>query len=108
MRKLSISILFILMTLGLFGCGPVNTVLSTATPELLLLATPEASYPNPPSYPNTPSYPNPSGDDFPQLTGDWHIRLTQTGGIAGVSRKLEISSDGKMTVSDERTKKQDS
>lgn len=37
--------------------------------------------------------------------GDWSLRMTQTGGIMGLRRSVEISSDGQMTVTDERTKK---
>ena len=37
--------------------------------------------------------------------GDWSLRMTQPGGIMGLRRSVEISSDGTMTVTDERTKK---
>lgn len=37
--------------------------------------------------------------------GDWSLHMTQTGGIMGLRRSVEISSDGQMTVTDERTKK---
>jgi len=49
---------------------------------------------------------NQPAQELPKLTGDWHIRTEQSGGIAGVSRTLEISSSGEMTVTDERSKKQ--
>lgn len=101
MRKILMPVLILFVAFGLLGCSSTSTVSSTVTPEMLLLATPE-------SYPNPPSYPNPSGHSsgLPKLTGVWHIRLAQTGGIAGVSRTLEISSDGKLTATDERTQKQ--
>jgi hypothetical protein len=94
MRKLLISIRFFIITLGLLGCNFVSSIIIPPTPTQELLSTPEKSRPTQAS------------DGLPQLTGDWHIRLAQTGGIAGVSRTLEISSDGKMTINDERTKKQ--
>lgn len=34
----------------------------------------------------------------PPLEGDWHIRMIQTGGIAGVNRAIEVLSDGSYTV----------
>lgn len=34
----------------------------------------------------------------PTLEGDWHIRMIQTGGIAGVNHALEVLSDGSYKV----------
>ncbi len=40
---------------------------------------------------------------LPSPTGSWTLSLTQSGGIAGVSKKVEISSDGELTAQDLRT-----
>lgn len=40
---------------------------------------------------------------LPTLTGSWKITMNHSGGIMGVSRSIEINSDGTYTVSDERT-----
>jgi len=37
--------------------------------------------------------------------GDWSLHMNQMGGIMALHRSVEISSDGQMTVTDERTKK---
>jgi len=93
MRRLLISVSIFIIALGLLGCNFVSSLILTPTPTEELLSTPEA-------------LPTQSSSGLPQLTGDWHIRMAQTGGIAGVSRTLDISSTGEMTVTDERTKKQ--
>ena len=67
----------LLMTLLITGCGP-------------------ASMPGPLNTPTTE--PSASG-------GDWTIKMTQSGGIMGLSRSIEVSSDGNYTVVDERTNK---
>ena len=67
----------LLVTLLITGCGP-------------------ASMPKPL---NTPM-PEPSASG-----GDWTIQMTQSGGIMGLSRSIEVSSDGKYTVVDERANK---
>jgi hypothetical protein len=61
--------------------------------------------PAPVTLPTQPVSNQPS-QELPKLTGDWHVSMAQTGGIAGVSRTLEISSSGETTVIDERSKKQ--
>lgn len=38
-------------------------------------------------------------------SGDWTIKMTQSGGIMGLSRSIEVSSDGNYTVVDERANK---
>ncbi len=40
---------------------------------------------------------------LPSPAGDWTISLTQSGGFAGVSLKVEVSSDGQLTAEDQRT-----
>ena len=40
---------------------------------------------------------------MPTPGGDWHIRLLQTGGFAGVHLSIEASSAGQMTAPDERS-----
>lgn len=53
------------------------------------------------------AYPNPETDQtantMPNLQGDWRIKLTHSGGIMGLLRTMEISSDGSYTVTDERS-----
>ena len=42
----------------------------------------------------------------PKVTeNEWTIKMTHSGGIMGVSRSIEISSDGKYTVADEMAEK---
>jgi hypothetical protein len=43
--------------------------------------------------------------NLPALDGEWTIRMKHSGGIMGLSRSIEISSDGKFTVVDEYAKK---
>ena len=42
---------------------------------------------------------------LPAFDGRWTIKMKHTGGIMGLSRSIEISSDGKFTVVDEHTNK---
>jgi hypothetical protein len=67
----------LLVTLLITGCG------SFSTPE---------PFNTPTTKPSTPG-------------GDWTIKMTQSGGIMGLSRSIEVSSDGKYTVVDERANK---
>jgi hypothetical protein len=53
----------------------------------------------------TPTLVEPVKSDLPSLEGEWTINMTHSGGIMGLSRSIEISSDGKYTVVDERSKK---
>jgi hypothetical protein len=41
----------------------------------------------------------------PELAPTWTLKMHQTGGIMGLSRSIEISSDGKYTITDERQNK---
>ena len=38
----------------------------------------------------------------PELEGDWSVKMTLSGGIAGLLRNIEVKSDGSYTVTDER------
>jgi hypothetical protein len=51
---------------------------------------------------STPESPK---SNLPALDGNWKIKMTHSGGIMGLSRSIEISSDGKYTVMDERASK---
>ena len=51
---------------------------------------------------STPELPD---SNLPSLDGNWKIKMTHSGGIMGLSRSIEISSDGKYTVVDERASK---
>ena len=53
------------------------------------------------SAPTPTQTPNPP----PASEGGWTIRMTQSGGIMGLSHSIEISSDGDYTVTDERSGK---
>ena len=46
-----------------------------------------------------PSYPQP----LPSPSSSWDMTLTQSGGIAGVSLKVTVSSDGQLAAEDERS-----
>jgi len=54
---------------------------------------------------STPAPLNTPKPESPALDGDWTIKMTQSGGIRGLSRSIEVSSDGKYTVVDERANK---
>lgn len=51
------------------------------------------------------SQPKTIKSDLPILENEWAINMTHSGGIMGLSRLIEISSDGKYTVTDERANK---
>lgn len=55
-----------------------------------------------PSPTNTPA----ATPTLPVITNEWTAKMTQSGGIMGLMRSMEISSDGSYTVTDERTKKE--
>lgn len=40
----------------------------------------------------------------PPIQGDWTVRMTQSGGFAGVMRNIKVSSNGECTFTDERSK----
>lgn len=48
-----------------------------------------------------------SGPESPDLpaSGQWTLRFTQSGGIMGMMRTMEIHSDGQATITDEKTSK---
>lgn len=46
-----------------------------------------------------------SPQPLPSPSGDWKVTLTQTGGFAGVSLTVEVSSNGQLTAEDTRTGK---
>ncbi|HEY3313388.1 MAG TPA: hypothetical protein VGK00_17230 [Anaerolineales bacterium] len=85
-RILAGSILFLV----LLGCRTLTSNFATSTPAALPTAAAE---------------PTGLAMQLPTLTGDWHITVTQSGGIMGMSRKLEISKGGEMAVTDMRTNK---
>lgn len=89
MSRLMIPTLLILI---LSACAPV-TPQPLATPETA--ATPLASPPSKPAQQVPPAL----------QPGLWSVRMTLTGGIMGLQRTLEITSDGKVTVVDERASK---
>jgi hypothetical protein len=43
---------------------------------------------------------------LPVITDEWTVKMTHSGGIMGLMRSIEISSDGSYTVTDDRTKKE--
>jgi hypothetical protein len=49
------------------------------------------------------STPAPAKNQSPTLEGNWTIKMTHSGGIMGLSRSIEITSDGTYTVADQRT-----
>lgn len=72
----------LLISLLIAGCSP------SSTPEPLKTPTTEAQ-----------------ASALPALNGDWTVKMTHSGGIMGLSRSIEISSDGNFTVVDERADK---
>jgi hypothetical protein len=93
MRK---AIIWYLLFLTLLATGcilpVVSVTLPTATPE----TTPEIFKTSTPELTKT---------KLPVLESTWTIRMKHSGGIMGLLRTIEISSDGSSTVVDERTKK---
>ena len=79
--KRSIFLYVFFITLLITGC-------SASTPEPLIKSTPESPRPN-----------------LPSLDGNWKIKMTHSGGIMGLARSIEVLSDGKYTVIDERASK---
>jgi hypothetical protein len=71
-----------LVILLMTGCG------SSSTPEPL----------------NTPTA-EPPVSNLPALDGEWTMKMMYSGGFMGLSRSIEISADGKFTVTDERLNK---
>jgi hypothetical protein len=59
----------------------------------------------PSSQPLNTATPKPVKTKIPTLDGEWTISMQHSGGIMGLMRSIEISSDGKFTVVDEGTKK---
>jgi len=47
----------------------------------------------------------PAKNQLPTLEGEWTIRMVHSGGIMGLSRSIEISSNRTYTVTDERADK---
>jgi len=83
----SVFLYALFMALLIAGCSASTSESSKSTPELPK-STPESTKSN-----------------LPALDGTWKIKMTHSGGIMGLSRSIEISSDGKYTVMDERAKK---
>jgi hypothetical protein len=80
----------LLITLLIAGCTSPTTSEPLGTPASELL--------------NTPA-PELLKSKMPALDGEWTIRMKHSGGIMGLSRSIEISSDGIFTVVDERAKR---
>lgn len=53
----------------------------------------------------SPASAPPLSTPLASLSGDWTIRFSQSGGIMGLMRTMEISNDGKATVTDQGAKK---
>ena len=72
----------LLTALFITGCSPSSTPEPLKTPTLESIKS-----------------------DLPSLDGKWTIKMTHSGGIMGLSRSIDISSDGKYIVVDERSNK---
>jgi hypothetical protein len=72
----------LLISLFIAGCG------TSATPEPIKTPTLE-----------------PRQTDQPSFEGNWMIKMKHSGGIMGLSRSIEILSNGNFTVVDERSNK---
>jgi hypothetical protein len=75
---------FLLFAALLSACGPLLPA---------SISTPQPAQPTPQS-----AYPGPL-----ELGETWTIKMQHSGGIMGLSRTIEISSDGEYTITDERT-----
>ena len=64
------------------------------------LSLPFSSTPTPAPEPTNRAESTAAPHRVPALKGDWHITLNRSGGIAGTSRSVDISSNGDMTLSD--------
>lgn len=89
MSRLMIAALLILL---LSACAPATSQ-PASTPEMA--ATPLASPPNKSTRQVPPAL----------QPGAWSVRMTVTGGIMGLNRTLEITSDGQVAAVDERSSK---
>lgn len=89
MFRKTVSIFFMALFLfGIQGCGfyfPANSA-----PESTAAIQPTSAAP---------------AINLPQLNSPWQITLTQTGGIAGVSRSMVIVDSGKVVFTDLRSQK---
>ena len=72
----------LLISLFIAGCGSSATLEPIKTPTL-----------------------EPRQADQPSFEGNWTIKMKHSGGIMGLSRSIEISSNGNFTVVDERVNK---
>jgi hypothetical protein len=69
--------------------------------SLLIASCSPSSTPQPFNTPATEA----QTSTLPAPGSEWAIKMTHSGGIMGLSRSIEISSDGKFTVMDERAAK---
>jgi hypothetical protein len=84
MKTFPLLLVGILLIGALAGCGPV-----TPLPPI---------EPQAPSPTEAPLATRVLGMVFPPLTGNWHVSLTRSGGLMGVTTILDIASDGKMIL----------
>ena len=76
--------------------------LYTLLVSLIIVGCTQSSTPEPLK---TPAPEKPITSTLPVSNGKWTIEMAHTGGIMGLSRSIEISSDGKFTVTDKRANK---
>jgi len=88
MRKFIQFLAGFMAIVAMLGCRTVTAVFST---------------PGPVPNPTAPLAPTAAEQQLPALSGDWHMTITQSGGIMGMERTLEISSTGAMTLTDARS-----
>jgi hypothetical protein len=69
----------------------------------LIIALLVASCTNLPA--NTPTDIPAATPTLPAVSNEWTVKMTHSGGIMGLMRSVEISSDGNYTVTDDRTRK---
>ncbi len=98
--------IFILMTI-LIACAGKSAISpqSTASPGTALSPSP---LPTVSAISTLPSSPIPSLPPSPEpvTSATWRIRFTMSGGFAGIIRSVELSDDGLLRVSDQRTGRQ--
>jgi hypothetical protein len=93
MRKFPQILAGLMLIAALLGCSSTPADFSTPTP---------ASMPAESASPSAPPLAGPAAVLLPALSGAWQIKLSQSGGIMGMSRMLDVSSNGDLLVTDLR------
>ncbi len=88
MRKVTQYLACLMVVISLLGCRSELAVISTPAPIPVFEPTSEPT--------------GAVGKHLPALSGAWRVTLTQSGGIMGMTRTVEVSPDGDMLFTDLR------